>query len=325
MRNSTARQMRQTIQQHGQQLADEIQKLMRQDAEQLASGETLLSSRYGECPFSVLNTNTGRWRGREREYKDIGLQSGCGRDVELYNTGGSLAVKRFATGTSVFSAHLCELVYDWYCPDGGSVLDPFAGGSVRGIVAGMRGHSYTGIDIRQEQIDANLAQVESMADRLVTRPQYICGDSRALLDDVQGQYDLVFTCPPYGDLEVYSKLEGDISNMSYHDFIQAYCDIIKKSCGKLKEGCFAVFVVGDFRDSKGFLQGFVPDTVYAFQLAGMNYYNEMILETPAGTAPMRAKQFDASRKILKIHQNVLVFCKGRPDRRNFRKFDGGDG
>ena len=35
-----------------------------------------------------------------------------------------------ARGTSVFCPVLCELMLRWFCPAGGSVLDPFAGGSV---------------------------------------------------------------------------------------------------------------------------------------------------------------------------------------------------
>ena len=47
--------------------------------------------------------------------------------------------------------------------------------------------------------------------------------------------------------------------------------------------------------------------------AGAHYYNEAILVTPAGSLPIRAgKQFAASRKLGKTHQNVLTFCKGNP-------------
>ncbi|MFT7593218.1 MAG: hypothetical protein ACI8R4_000531 [Paracoccaceae bacterium] len=37
-----------------------------------------------------------------------------------------------ASGTSIFDPVLCEIAYRWFCPQGGTVLDPFAGGSVRG-------------------------------------------------------------------------------------------------------------------------------------------------------------------------------------------------
>jgi len=40
---------------------------------------------------------------------------------------------------SIFDPVACELSYRWFCPKEGEVLDPFAGGSVRGIVANFYG------------------------------------------------------------------------------------------------------------------------------------------------------------------------------------------
>ena len=49
-----------------------------------------------------------------------------------------------ATGTSIFDPVLCEIAYRWFSPVGGLILDPFAGGSVRGIVASKLGRQYIG-------------------------------------------------------------------------------------------------------------------------------------------------------------------------------------
>ena len=54
----------------------------------------------------------------------------------------------------------------------------------------------------------------------------------------------------------------------------------------------------------------------------MPSYNEAILVTPAGSPPIRAgKQFTASRKLGKTHQNVLTFVKGDPKRATERLGD----
>lgn len=53
-------------------------------------------------------------------------------------------------GTSVFDPCVCEMDYTWYTAPGDEILDPFAGGSVRGIVAHQLGRTYTGIELRQE-------------------------------------------------------------------------------------------------------------------------------------------------------------------------------
>ncbi len=79
----------------------------------------------------------------------------------------------------------------------------------------------------------------------------------------------------------------------------------------LADDRFAVFVVGEFRDSAGRLRGFVPETIRAFEDAGATFYNEIILATTAGSLPMRVdRPFKISRKIGKMHQNVLMFYKG---------------
>jgi len=215
------------------------------------------------------------------------------------------------TGTSIFDPVLCELAYRWFCPPDGTILDPFAGGSVRGIVAHKLDRQYTGIDLRAEQTAANEAQ----ASEILTdgAPTWITGDAKDVAALAPGEYDFVFTCPPYGDLEIYSELDSDLSNMEHADFIAAYKNIIAGCVGMLKADRFACIVVGDFRDKKGMYRNFVSDTIAAFQNAGAMLYNEAILVTAVGSLPIRAgKQFDAARKLGKTHQNVLVFVRGDP-------------
>jgi hypothetical protein len=71
-----------------------------------------------------------------------------------------------ATGTSVFDPVLCELALRWFSGPGARVLDPFAGGSVRGIVAAALGREYVGIELRAEQVGANREQWASIGPRL---------------------------------------------------------------------------------------------------------------------------------------------------------------
>lgn len=212
------------------------------------------------------------------------------------------------TGTSIFDPVLCELSYRWFCPPGGKVLDPFAGGSVRGIVASCLGFEYTGVELRGEQVAANQTQAHIGTG---TAPVWHEGDSRNIADIAPGEYDMVFSCPPYADLEVYSDNPADLSTLPYAEFLPAYEAVIAATAGLLKNDRFAVFVVGDVRDKKGNYYGFPWHTIAAFQKAGMHLYNEAVLVTAAGSLPIRAgKQFRSSRKFGKTHQNILCFVKG---------------
>jgi DNA modification methylase len=274
--------------------------------------DELLRDKFIEPPFSILDTKTSNWINRKKQWKKIGIKSEIGREAKTFGkfTPNQGNQNRFDDKmTSIFDPALCEIIYHWFCPIGGKILDPFAGGSVRGIVSNKLGYNYFGIDIRQEQVDSNREQAINILD-LNNQPNWYVGDSNELLDEkFKQEFDLVFSCPPYADLEVYSDLEGDISNKKYPEFIELYKSIIKKSCDKLKDGGFAVFVVGEVRDKNGNYYGFVPDTINAFKECKMKYYNEAILLDQLGNASMRANGNMKSRKLVKIHQNVLIFKK----------------
>lgn len=274
--------------------------------------DVLLRDKFLEPPFSVLDTKQGSWSKRKKHWERLGIRGEIGRDAKC-----NANLKPFKGNpdrfedkqTSIFDPALCEVIYHWFCKEGGRILDPFAGGSVRGIVANYLGYNYMGIDIRPEQIESNYQQAREILPN--NMPDWVCGDSNEVLEAMdEKDFDLIFTCPPYADLEVYSDMEGDISNMPYDEFLVAYSNIIKKSCDKLKLGGYAVFVVGEVRDKKGNYLGFVADTIKAFQDIGMKYYNEIILLNQLGNAAMRASSlFPKSQKVVKVHQNVLVFKK----------------
>lgn len=214
-------------------------------------------------------------------------------------------------GTSIFDPVLCETQYLWFTKKGDCILDPFAGGSVRGIVAVEMGRNYVGIDLRKEQIDANVENARTVCNDVT--PVWVCGDSLNVKTLAPGEYDFIFSCPPYGDLEVYSNDSRDISNMSAEDFDKAYTRILHNAVDMLKEDRFATIVVGNYRDKKGFLRDLVGITVKAMEEAGAHYYNDFVFVIPCGSLPIRTgKPFNTSRKMGRRHQYCLNFVKGDP-------------
>lgn len=307
-------------------------------------------------PFSILDSRSGIWQERKRKWISLGFNSQETReDVELIaKSGQSSGIYELRNkmremlqrepswdeiidyakkkgmhvyeGASIFDPVLCELSYRWFCPDGGKILDPFAGGSVRGIVAGVLGYPYNGIDLRLDQVEANRKQAALLN---LENVNWFDGDSNEVLDlykPLDG-FDFVYSCPPYADLEKYSDDPKDLSNMDYDQFKEVYFSIIKKSVAQLKDDRFACFVVGDVRDKKGFYYNFVSDTIQAFQDAGMHLYNEIILVNVVGSLAIRVRrQFNGGRKVGKMHQNVLVFYKGDPKKikENYPELNLGD-
>jgi len=307
-------------------------------------GETIVPSSLKDSfifpPFSILDTRSGVWQERKRKWLALGFNSQETReDVELIaKSGQSTAIYELRNkmretlkrepswdeiidyakqkgmhvyeGASIFDPVLCELLYRWFCTNGGSVLDPFAGGSVRGVVAGVLGYPYKGIDLREDQVEANRKQASILGLKDV---EWTTGDSNEVLDMMPLPSDFLMSCPPYADLEKYSDDPNDLSNMPYEKFKEIYFSIIKKSVAQLNDDRFACFVVGDVRDKKGFYYNFVSDTIQAFKEAGMELYNEIILVNVVGSLAIRVRrQFNGGRKVGKMHQNVLVFYKGDP-------------
>lgn len=235
------------------------------------------------------------------------------------------------SGTSVFDPVLTELLLRWFSPPEGRVFDPFAGGSVRGIVSALLGRRYVGIDLRSEQVEANevqWAQISTGAEsRAAIRaepiteavPRWITGDSRdaqtllAASGENVSPFDFVLSCPPYLDLEVYSDDERDLSNASAAAFEEAYRSIISHAIARLADDSFAAFVVGDVREKRGegFFRRFPEMTISAFEDAGARLYNRAILLVMLSSLPLRVRrQFTRGRKLGTAHQEVLIFCKG---------------
>lgn len=257
----------------------------------------------GGGAFKSMNAKMAKNRPSPPTSMPAGLAMG-----EIANYDGA---ERTITGTSIFDPVLCEMIVRWFCPPKGVVLDPFAGGSVRGVVASRLGRGYVGIELRPEQIVANRSQLHIAGK---PKPEWRQGDSRAIAElagDIDA--DLVFSCPPFWNLEVYSEDPADLSTLGLEDFFAAQAAIIKAACDRLKENRFAAWVISDVRDKDGFYTNVPGRTVQAFEAAGLRFYNEAILVTAVGSLPVRVrKQFSVARKLGRTHQIVQIYVKGDP-------------
>lgn len=148
-------------------------------------------------------------------------------------------------------------------------------------------------------------------------PEWLVGDARDMekLLPAGALYDLVFTCPPYFDLEIYDDDPRDLCNSeSYEAFLKSYGEVLKLAAGRLRENRFAVLVVSEIRDKAGYYRHFIADTTLLAEAAGLRLYNDAVLVNMVGTASVRANRyFSANRKLVKTHQSVLVFYKGDPE------------
>lgn len=279
----------------------------------------LLVADFLAPPVSVIDLRQGYMADRKRELNGmLSLDSKAGRKEGLMKGLGGLAEaldgNTSITGTSEFNPALCELLVRWFSPEGGKVLDSFAGGSVRGVVSAFCGRDYTGIDISSEQIKANedcRIRNKWWLDESNNKIEWICADSSNISKILSGQhFDFGLICPPYFDLEIYSDTEGDISNMSWEDFSAQYRKILIDSANLLKDNRFYAVVISDVRDRKGYYRDLRGLTTEAMREAGFRVYNEMVVVDPAQNAHLRARRYMNARKVVRTHQEALVFYKG---------------
>lgn len=260
-------------------------------------------------PFSVLDAKQGYWQDRKRKWLEITGNLSETRDGEygkISNATRGNLLDAINGGTSNFDPVLAEIMYKWFCIDGGKILDPFAGEQTKGVVAGELGYGYAGCEIRQEQVDVDREKTQQYSG-----VEYYCGDSCVISEIIKERdFDMCFTSPPYYDLEVYSK--DDLSALgTYDEFMAAYKLIFQQCYEMMRDDTFLVIKVGEIRNKKtGEYRSFVPDNMRLFTELGFKYYNELVLVTPIGTAPIRAAESMKNRKVVKTHQNVLVFYKG---------------
>lgn len=308
------------------------------------------------APYSVIDTRTALWRNRRAMWHNmIGLgeetregalfKSTAMRMPSLYessmskrNAQGisfeeylvnrasedeilSAVNEKLNSGVSTFDPVLSELVYRWFTPyEGAKIFDPFAGAYTKGVVATKCGYGFTGIELRPEQVAVNMAKCKEMNAANIA---YINDDAvniRSYLG--AATQDLLFSCPPYYNLEVYSDLPNDASNQRTYDEFWSIIQRGFESASKcLKKNRFAVIVVSDVRDDKGCYYNLPGDVIGLFKRLGFCLWNDIVLLHGDPTAKLRARGYMATRKVVRTHERVLVFFNGRPStiKKNFKR------
>ena len=311
---------------------------------QNSAPESSLFDRFVVPPFSILDTRKGYWQDRKKKWYDIIGDMGESRNdtlvtsleikykdlyqrtrehrkelgisfkeyIDKYVSQEDLEkeqAKIVAQGVSILDPVMAEIVCRWFGQENGTAFDCFAGDSVFGFVAAHLGNDFTGIELREQQAALNNERVEGMNAR------YICDDGQNVAQHIEPEsQDLLFSCPPYFDLEKYSDLPNDASNQeSYEDFIKILENAFTGAVSCLKQNRFAAICVGDVREKNtGFYYDFCGDIKRIFKQNGMRLYNEIILVEQTASTALRASRYMDSRKVAKTHQHLLVFFKGDP-------------
>lgn len=264
------------------------------------------------APFSVINTMDADWQARKKRWDNLIGNNTASRERVLYGTGETDVMKKvteFNEGASIFDSCLAEILCKWFAVEGFNILDTFAGGNF-GYVSSYLDMVFTGFEIRKDQCDINNERLKRDG---LTQSCYINSSSHNMDDFIKDNtQDLLFTCPPYLDMEKYSDDPLDLSTMKPNVFFKEYENILLNGMRKLKDNRFAIVVVSEVRcKKKGGYLGLTHKTIDIMKKAGAMYWNEIILINSVGTLPLRVNKFmNNTRKVGRRHQNILVFYKG---------------
>lgn len=268
-------------------------------------------------PLTVIQTARGDWQTRRKGWAAAGLTGDAGRNhITIWPTISKEDGITWQRAVSVFDPVLTDTHYHWYCPPGGRILDPFAGGATRGLVAAARGYHYTGIDLSPRQVAANQEQYEAWQERgLITgSATWATGAAQHVLPTLDPGFDYLFTCPPYHDLERYSDHPDDLSAMTWDNFAVAIDHIIGLAVGLLAPDRFSTWITGDLRDKRGYLRRFPARVDAGHEAAGAHLVNDTVVAAPlGGKFGVIWRSWEPTRSATRIHSYAHTHVLG--DRR----------
>ena len=257
--------------------------------------EILVKNKYGFVPRSVLYF-----------VKDNKLVGYTKEEHRLDNQQGS-AIHKTMSG---FNSALAEFIIKYWSEPNDLILDPFHGWGTRALISINLNRRYIGYDVSpitynwlKEFFDS---QITLNQDKI--KPILYNKDGLKIEDIDDGSVDLIFTCPPYFNIEKYETCEEQLSDINNYDlFLAKLGKGIEKYYQVLKNEKFCIFVVGDWRVN-GELKLFSQDVINLF-LKNKFLMHDFIIHKLNSVAIVGCANFEANNFVCKSHEYVLVFKK----------------
>lgn len=256
-------------------------------------------------PNPAYATRDGCWQGVNGYSNVVNTKRHVNAEGEVVAT-----TKAHNGNASVLDPVACEVILRFFMPTAGRrVYNPFGGGVQFGFVTGHYGYEYVASEIRQNQCDANNALCDAFP-----AARWIQSDSATY--EPNGEFDLVFTCPPYFKVEKYLDYDGqppagEINSVAtYEDFRELLFAGYRRAIAHLRDNRFFVVMCGDSRDKNGAYHCAEAETELFFKQQGMAVYNKIVYLECEFTRLAHAKKTLNYRKFPKREQKILVAYKG---------------
>lgn len=251
-------------------------------------------------------TRGGCWQGTNGYSNVVNTRRTVDESGEVVAT-----TKAHNGNASVLDPVVCEVVARFFMPaSGGRIYNPFGGGVQMGYVAGASGYEYLASEIRHNQVDANNLICAEFAPSV----RWVQADSVTYEPD--GEFDMVFACPPYYRVERYVDSDGkpplgEINDLStYEKFRDALFMGYANAIRRLKSDRFFVVMTGDSRDKNGAYYCSEAETELFLRGQGLSIYNRIVYVEAEFTRLAHAKRTLNTRKFPKREQKIIAAYKG---------------
>src|SRR6056297_2442261 len=214
---------------------------------------------------------------------------------------------------SEFNPTVAKNIISFWSNKGDLIYDPFSG-RTRAIVSYAMDRMYIGCEVSEDVIhymndkfdELNLFEQEDFDVDIIHDD---CLNINKYYPDTE--VDLVFSCPPYWNLEKYESCPGQLSDISdYNNFLDELKIRLDKSINLLKKDGYMCLVVGDFRKNGEYIT-FHSNLIQKMSSnKNIKLHDVVVIQNiPFGTA---AFYFGARRKhkyTAKAHEYLLVWKK----------------
>lgn len=251
-------------------------------------------------------TREGCWQGVNGYSNVVNTKRHVDEEGEVVAT-----TKAHNGNASVLDPVACEVIARFFMPrSGGRIYNPFGGGVQMGYVAGAIGYEYLASEIRSNQADAN----NRICSEFGGRVRWVQSDSSMYEPD--GEFDMVFTCPPYYRVERYVDYDGapppgEINTLpTYEEFRDVLFRGYAVAIQRLRKDRFFVIMTGDSRDKNGAYYCSEAETELFLRGQGLSVYNRIVYLESEFTRLAHAKRTLNTRKFPKREQKIIVAFKG---------------
>ena len=226
---------------------------------------------------------------------------------------------------AIFTVKLTSKLIDTFCkPNGGVVLDPFAGSGTTLISGLLKEKEVIGFDLSQKFKDIFLKRIiESYGfNSHGLDSKYIVNDSRFLSKNIEkNSVDLCVTSPPYWDIlnrkrtaDIkkninYSEDFEDLGNIGdYNKFLKALKEVSNQVFKVLKPKSYYILNVMDLRKKSNFYPLHI-DAITIAKEVGFNLEDLIIWDRQQEYNNMRPLGYPYKFIVNKVHEYLIILRK----------------